>query len=152
MKNRIIGGIGIIILGALLAAGPQKLFKICEQSHHSGASNCFWTGQALIGIGIVFALLGFAYLIFSDTHVRAGLSLTVAANIILTFLQANVLIGMDADAMMACRVSTLPAVNVISVIALVLASINTIYLLRTKRGKGAGGNARTNTLDTIPGL
>jgi hypothetical protein len=134
MKNRIIAGSAAISGGALIALGPQTLFKICDQSHHAVTSICFWTGQAAIGIGAVLALLGGAYFFFRSPQIRAGLSLGIAANIILLVLTANVLIGMDEMPMMACRVSTLPALNVISAVDLVLASINTVYLLRKQNG------------------
>lgn len=142
MKNRIFGGIGLVLTGVLLAVGPHTIFKICDQSHHqAGASNCFWTSQALLGIGLVFALLGLVYMAFKSASVRAGLSLSAAGNMLLTFLTANVFIGMDADAMMACRVTTLPAVNTIAVIGFILTAVNTIYLLRQGGAKGVTGNA-----------
>ncbi|MDR0905457.1 MAG: DUF4418 family protein [Oscillospiraceae bacterium] len=133
-KNRIIGGVATVVTGALTAVGPHTIFKICDQGHHEGHSVCFWTGQATIGVGIIVALLGVAYLIFASEQTRAGISLSVAATSVLTFLLANVLIGMDDMAMMACRVKTLPALNVISILSFALAIGNTVYLL-VKSGK-----------------
>jgi hypothetical protein len=133
MKNRIIAGIATIVTGALLAIGPQALFKICDQGHHEGHSVCFWTGQAAIGIGIVLVLLGILYLVFSNPGIRAGLSIGIALNLVLILLVANVLIGTCDSAMMRCNTTTLPALNVISVLALVLAAVNTGYLLRSPR-------------------
>lgn len=147
MKNRVIAGTITIITGFLVAVGPQTLFKICDQSHHGGVSTCFWTGRALIGVGIVFALLGIAYLFFRDTRLRAGLSLAAAANVVLTFLLANLLIGMDPDPMMACRIATLPALNIISVLALIFAVINTLYLLRVKEG----GSGHASLINAVSG-
>jgi hypothetical protein len=48
----------------------------------------------------------------------------------------------DPDPMMSCRLKTLPALNVISAAALVLAVVNVIWLLR---GASSGGG------DTIEG-
>jgi hypothetical protein len=140
MKNRIIGGLGAILTGGLVAIGPQTIFKICEQSHHTGPSVCFWTSRAVIGTGVVFALLGISYILSRSPLLRAGLSFAAAANVILTFLLANVLIGMDSDAMMACRVKTLPALNVISTIVFALAAGNFVWLIRGNP-PGAKGEA-----------
>jgi hypothetical protein len=147
VKNRIVVGAATIATGALLAIGPQALFRICEQSHHAAPSICFWTGQATIGIGIMLGLFGLGYLLFSDPGVRTGLSIGIGLALLLTFLVANVLIGMDGDAMMACRTTTLPALNVITVIAFLLSAANTGYLLRLPRNEKPVGN-ETAAVDT----
>jgi len=152
MKNRIIGGIGQIIVGALVAVGPQTIFKICDQSHHSTPSTCFWTGQALIAVGIAFALLGVCYLFFSDTHLRTGLSLASCVTVVLVILITNVFPGMDEDSMMSCRVTTLPTLNFISIVSLALGAVNTGYLIRKKAvsyESEADGNARHDNTQII---
>jgi hypothetical protein len=151
MKNRIIVGIATIITGALLAIGPQALFKICDQGHHEGHSVCFWTGQAAIGIGIVLALLGLLYLAFSNPGIRAGLSIGIALDLVLILLVANVLIGTCDSAMMRCNTTALPALNVISVLALALAVVNTGYLFRRLHlGAPRGSQAATASDPAAP--
>jgi hypothetical protein len=136
-KNQIGGGIIAIITGTLIAFGPHSLFKICDQGHHhAGHSTCYWTAQAAIGIGILLSILGVIYLFIRSTQLRAGLSMAFAGNTVLMLFIANILIGVDADAMMACRLKTLPALNVISIIAFILAIINTIWLLRQSSQRG----------------
>jgi hypothetical protein len=137
MKNRIIVGVLVIMTGALLAVGPYTLFEICDQGHHEGHSICFWTRQVTLGIGIVLILLGVFYIVFNDPGIHAGLSIGIAAGFVLTLLVANVLIGVDDDPMMSCRTTTLPALNVISVLSFVLAVVNTGYLLRLIRIRDA---------------
>jgi hypothetical protein len=135
MKNRAAGGLIAVISGSLAAFGPQSLFKICDQGHHmmsGGHSVCYYTAQASIAIGVLIALLGIAYFIFADGSVRAGLSLAIAGSSTLLFAIANILIGMDEMETMACRVATLPALNVISIITFTLAAVNTVWLLRTR--------------------
>jgi hypothetical protein len=127
MKNRLAAGPLAAISGLLVAIGPQTMFKICDPSHHA-VSNCFWTGQALIGVGSILAALGIAYIFISSPQTRAGVSLAIASDAILVFLIANVLIGMDDNPMMACRTTTLPILNIISVLTFVLAAANTVYL------------------------
>jgi hypothetical protein len=133
-RNRIIGGLTAAASGALTAIGPQTLFRICDQTHHmEGLSVCFWTARAEIGIGTLIALIGVAYIFFADRHARVGLSLGAAGAALLSLAVANFLIGVDDSPMMACRLATLPALNVVAVITVVLASANTVWLLRNDR-------------------
>ncbi|MDR2357169.1 MAG: DUF4418 family protein [Oscillospiraceae bacterium] len=145
MKNRLIGGGVTVLTGALLAAGPRTVFKICDQSHHAGHSTCFWTAQTTLGIGIVLALIGVAYVFFTDARIRAGLSLAAAGDVLFVLLTANVFIGVDSDPMMSCRLKTLPALNVISAAALVLSAVNVIWLLRGPARGGGEKVERTRT-------
>ncbi|MDR3137221.1 MAG: DUF4418 family protein [Coriobacteriales bacterium] len=133
MQNRLLVGLSTIVVGILLALGPQLLFKICDQEHHVGHSACYWTGQATIAIGIVLVLLGTVYLLFNNAGIRAGLSIGITSALVLTLLVVNVLIGVDPDPMMPCHTTTLPALNVISILSLALAVANTGYLLRLVR-------------------
>jgi hypothetical protein len=147
MKNRLIVGPITVIAGLLTAVGPQTLFRICEPSHHATVSSCFWTGQAVIGVGSVLAALGIAYIFFANEGVRAGISIAIAANALLTILLANLLIGMDNNAMMSCRLSTLPALNIISVLTIVLAAANAFHLLlKIRRGGATIANAATDSI------
>jgi F0F1-type ATP synthase assembly protein I len=133
LKNRTFIAAVSLILGVGVAVGPQSLFKICDQTHgaHMGSySVCHYTAQAEIGIGIVLALLGVAYFIFSNPNTHIGLTVGIALSAVLAFLVPNVLIGMDADPMMACRTATLPALNILSVAAILFAAGNLLYLSR----------------------
>ncbi|MDR1640570.1 MAG: DUF4418 family protein [Clostridiales bacterium] len=143
MKNRLIAGPLAAISGLLVAIGPQTMFKICDPSHHS-VSNCFWTGQALIGVGSVLATLGVIYIFIASQQTRAGLSLAIASDAVLAFLIANVLIGMDSNPMMACRTTTLPILNIISVLTFVFAIGNTIYL--AAKGRVVPANEAADSL------
>jgi hypothetical protein len=139
MKNRIIAGTSVITGGALVALGPWTLFKICDQSRHTEPTTCYWTGRAAIGIGVTLALSGLTYFFFRSPKFRAGLSIGMALTVVLLFLTANILIGVCEMPEMACRLRTLPALNVISVPGFVLAVLNTVYLLK-KPAAGASGS------------
>ncbi|MDR0819672.1 MAG: DUF4418 family protein [Oscillospiraceae bacterium] len=133
LKNRAAAAAVSVVSGALVAAGPQSLFKICDQSHHAhtgGFSTCYYTAQAEIGIGIVLALLGIAYLLFSNPDTHIGLTIGIALGALLAFLAPNALIGMDSDPMMACLTATLPALNIITIATFLFAAGNIIYLTR----------------------
>jgi hypothetical protein len=138
MKNRLLYGSFVVIAGLLTSIGPQTIFKICEPSHH-GIENCFWTGQAAIGIGALLAALGLASALFSNKGARAGLSLAIGGNSALMLLVANLLIGVHEDPMMQCRIAALPALNVISVLTVAASAAN--FALLSAKGEDGGARA-----------
>ncbi|SHN83398.1 protein of unknown function [Desulfitobacterium chlororespirans DSM 11544] len=125
--SRLALGIFILILGILIALGPQYIFKICEQ-HHGTTTACFWTARALIGVGGVIALLGAAVIFLKSTPLLAGLSLAVLLNSILAFLIPNLLIGVCGEATMDCRVVTLPALNILTILSIIISAGSTGFL------------------------
>jgi hypothetical protein len=130
-KNRAIAGIGGVILGGLIALGPQYVFKICEQTgHHGGVTRCFWTGRAEIGVGALVAAIGAVYLLTRDARIRAGLSLAASLSGVLSLAVADVLIGVCEDANMSCRLAALPALNIVGILTAAAAAANALYLLR----------------------
>ena len=129
IKNRISVGVGVIVLGILIAVGPQFLFKICEQTGH-GATDCFWLGQAELGVGGVVVVLGILCLLSGKTKIRIGLSLALTSDGILSLLFVNLLLQVCEELHMNCRMVTLPALNIISVTLIAVAAINTVYLFK----------------------
>jgi hypothetical protein len=138
VKNRVIGGAAAIVVGLLTAIGPQLLFKICDQNHHmeadGAASVCYYTAKAAIAIGAVTAILGILYIVFVSRQIRAGFSIAIALNALAVFAIANFLIGVDDMAMMSCRMYTLPALNVISLLSFAAALVNAIWLIKKQQG------------------
>jgi hypothetical protein len=136
-KNRLLIGLTTVASGALTAAGPFSLFKICStEGHHAMATGaesaelvCHYTANAELGIGIVIALLGIAYLLFSNPNTHIGLSFGVGLSSVFSLLAVNVLIGVHSPPM-SCAVKTLPALTLISTITIVLILGNIVYLLR----------------------
>ena len=55
MKNKLMS-IGTMIIGVLLAAGPQFLFKVCPVGDKP--MKCFYTAKALIAVGVILAVVG----------------------------------------------------------------------------------------------
>jgi hypothetical protein len=45
MKIRM-GGIAVIVLGLLIALGPQFLFKVCDPAAGGAFMKCHWSAQA----------------------------------------------------------------------------------------------------------
>ncbi|MDR1884704.1 MAG: DUF4418 family protein [Synergistaceae bacterium] len=137
--KHVAAGLFFIVFGVLIAVGPKYIFKICEQDH-GHATNCLWTARAELGIGIVIALLGAAYILSREVPLLAGLSLSLVLNGALAFLIPNILMGMCEHPHMDCRLVTLPSLNVISLTATLAAAANTVRLIRKYRGD-ARGNA-----------
>jgi hypothetical protein len=136
MKKRLLVGTGFIVLGGLIALGPQYLFKICEQTHHS-ITKCFWAAQGEIGIGAVIGVLGIGYVLFKRADIHLGFSIALALNGILAFLIPHRLIGVCEHPDMACRLATLPALTILSIATVLLALVN-IVMLKINRRIGYG--------------
>lgn len=163
MKSRIIIGAVIIVLGLLLAVGPQTIFPVCgvhgyadsamsmeddamghdamsddgaSEAGHSGNGSkmkCYWTGQAEIGAGLVIAVIGIFLLIFKERNIRAGLSLSLVPLGIYALLIPNLLIGVCGSAHMECRTLALPAITIISAAVSVVSAVNVFLLLKAEK-------------------
>ena len=128
MKNRYITSIIHIILGVLLILIPTVLFPVCPSDEMR--MSCFYTSKAEIGLGILSIILGIAELIASKDEIRAGLGIAQAAVAVLVLLYPLKLTGLCGMSDMRCRVQTLPALIVFSVILFVFSAINVVYLLK----------------------
>ena len=124
MTKKIIS-IVIIVLGLLLALGPQFLFKVCDTD--PTIMRCHWMARAEVGIGGIIALLGIALFIFTDIKIQLGLSIGVLLTGINALLIPHVLIGGCASPSMACNTTAIPTITVISI--LLLAGIS-LYILQ----------------------
>ncbi|MDR3354057.1 MAG: DUF4418 family protein [Synergistaceae bacterium] len=133
MKNRIISGVGAIIMGLLIALGPQFLFKLCAPMEGGRWMKCHWTGQAEIGVGFLMAVLGVGLLISASEEVRLGLSLSLLFTGGLALSLPHALIGGCEMARMPCRAVTFPSLTVIGVLSIVGFAINSSYLYRKRR-------------------
>jgi hypothetical protein len=131
MKNRIASGAAAIVFGLLIALGPQFLFKVCPVMGDM-AMKCHWSAQAEIGVGGLIALLGVALIVFASPQIRLGLSVGVFLSGVLALLIPHVLIGGCPAHHMDCRKIAFPAITVISVLLLITAAFNALYLARKK--------------------
>jgi hypothetical protein len=131
MKNRIIAGGGVIILGLLIALGPQFLFKVCEPTAEGAFMRCHWSAQAEIGIGgPLIAGLGIALILFADPRIRLGLTIGIFLSGVLALLIPHTLIGGCSMHSMACRKVAFPAITVLSILLLIGMAFNTLFLAR----------------------
>ncbi len=120
MKQKVTS-IGTIVLGALLAAGPQFLFKPCPTTEKF--MKCFWSCKALIVVGAILALVGLLQLISKEVKSRKVLAVVGLALAVSAILIPNVIIGGCVKADMACKILTFPITNALSAAAIVLQGI-----------------------------
>ena len=117
MKNKITS-IGTILVGLLLSAGPQFLFKPCPTTEKF--MKCFWSCKALIVVGAILALVGLLQLIAKEAKSRKALSVIGLALAISAILIPTVIIGGCAKPEMACKMLTFPVTHTLSAAAIVL--------------------------------
>jgi hypothetical protein len=130
MKNRIFSGGGVVVLGLLIAMGPQFLFKVCGLTADGGFMRCHWSAQAEIGVGGLIAALGIALVFFANPQHRLGLTIGIFLSGVLALLIPHTLIGGCSMHSMACRKTTFPAITVISILLLIGMALNALYLTR----------------------
>ncbi len=131
MKNRISISILFILSGLLVVLIPTVLFPVCSAEKMKMA--CFFTKKAEIGLGVVIAAIGALYFFFKNEGVRLGLSLTQILLSALILLYPTKLIGICKSTDMACRVKTLPALIVVTVLLGVVSIGNSLYLAVFKK-------------------
>lgn len=139
MKNRVFSGGGVIVLGLLIALGPQFLFKVCPVVEGM-FMKCHWSARAEIGIGgPLIAGLGTALIFFASPHIRLGLTIGIFLSGVLALLIPHVLIGGCAMHSMACRKAAFPAITVLSILLLISMALNGLYLAgKIFRGRDSG--------------
>ncbi len=156
MRNRLISGIALILLGVLLALGPQTIFPVCgvhkestnsmqssiaTQSSESEMSSakmtskmkCYWTARTEIGIGAMIAVIGVLLLLIGDSRIRIGLSIAALLNSFFSASIPTILIGVCGSKHMSCNKLALPAILILSSFTAVLLIINIIYLFKTHK-------------------
>lgn len=134
MRNRLVFGILTIIIGLLIALGPQTVFPVCGVHEHSEETmKCFWTARAELGAGILISLLGLFAALTDSIRIRIGLTAAVLLNGILALLLPTVLIGVCGSTRMGCRALSLPALSILSGLLIAIAIINGAYLNRINR-------------------
>ncbi|MCL2444080.1 MAG: DUF4418 family protein [Treponema sp.] len=126
MKKNVIIGSVFVIMGLLIALGPQVLFKVCTHGE-SGFPLCHWTAQAEIGIGLLIAALGICMIVFSDLKTHLGLSIGLfMAGLIALFIPHSLIGGCLIDTM-ACRKVAFPALTVKCIVVMILSATVLVY-------------------------
>ena len=126
MKQKITS-IGSLLVGLLLAVGPQFIFKPCPTTEKF--MKCFWSCKALIAVGTILAVISLFRLIAKQAETQKYLALCGLLCCVFAILIPTVIIGGCAKADMICKVLTFPVTHSISVIGIIL---NTLALLSNK--------------------
>jgi hypothetical protein len=138
MKNRLLSGIAVAVLGLLIALVPVYIFPTCSKLIETTAGGtvpmkCFWSGRAEIGIGLLILCGGVLLAFFKSPFTRIGISLMTALAGVLGLLVPNLLIGGCGMPTMACRMSTFPALIVLSLLTVAACAANALYLWRRNK-------------------
>jgi len=123
MKQKITS-IGTLIVGLLLAFGPQFIFKPCPTTEKF--MKCFWSCKALIVVGAVIAIIALLQLIAKEKESKKLLSVAALALLVSAILIPTVIIGGCAKPEMACKMLTFPVTHSLSVVGIVLQGIGLV--------------------------
>ena len=132
MKNRILFAAAFILLGLLVILAPTVLFPVCESDMKMA---CFFTKKAEIGVGLVIAALGVIYFFLKNKDIRLGISIAQFLNAGLVLAFPAKLTGLCKMSDMACRVKTYPALIVLSVLLVLTAAANIVFLIKSESEK-----------------
>ncbi|SHH74736.1 protein of unknown function [Sporobacter termitidis DSM 10068] len=94
---------------------------------------CHGTGQAALGLGALIAVSGVLLILLRSKQTRLGLSIALFLNGILALLIPTALIGVCDGAQMSCRMLALPALTILSSLAIIAAAANAVYLYQSDK-------------------
>ncbi|GAE87907.1 DUF4418 family protein [Acetivibrio straminisolvens] len=89
---------------------------------------CQSTAKAELVLGILTIAVGVLMLLIKNRKFRIGLNIAAIPIGILAFLFPNNITGVCSKVHMTCRSLTLPMLSLISIVLVVFAGINTVYL------------------------
>ena len=130
MKNRIIFATAFVLLGLLVILAPTVIFPVCESEMKMA---CFFTKKAEIGVGLLIAAIGVVSFFLKNKDIRIGLSIAQFLNAALVLALPLKLTGLCKKSDMACRVKTLPALIVLSVLLAVTAAAEIFILAKSEQ-------------------
>lgn len=108
MKQFSPGAAAALVLSCVIAVGSVSFLGPCV--HEDGSfGSCHWAGQAMLGIGLLLAVLNLAALLVKDGRLRAGLLFAAAAAAVLGLFVPGTLIRLCGMATMRCRAVMRPA-------------------------------------------
>jgi len=121
-------GVLLVILGILVILVPWIIFPVCEMEGSyvvtaAGAKlpmTCGWTARAESGVGALIVVAGGLLIARSSAETRQAVGIFSIAMGALVVLFPTVLIGMCKVATHPCRMTTLPALEVLGVIVIII--------------------------------
>ena len=130
-KNKITG-IVIALLGLLTALIPTVIFKVCA-AMDGKFMKCHWTSQVEVALGIAVLVLGLLIVLAKENAASSAYAVASAINGVLVILIPTVVIGVCGSADMPCHSGTKPALIIAGSLIVVVALINTISYLASKK-------------------
>lgn len=133
MKNRLVMSMFYIINGLLMCLGPKYVFVGCKlDSDHP--MKCWWSTQAILGIGILFIMVGICYILIKSKDINIGISLISIFISIYSICIPKFLIGGCKKSTMPCLAVEFPSIYLICGILIIISIINIIYLRKRIEG------------------
>jgi len=130
MNKYRIPAIIVLVLSLLLAIGSQTFLGACVHDDGSFGA-CHWACRALLGEGILLAVLALATLALKRE--RPGLYLAMLPASLLGMLTPGTLIAICKAPTMRCRMVTRPAMMVLFALAFIAALIGWLLSRREAR-------------------
>ena len=132
MNKTKITGIVIALLGLLTALIPTVIFKVCA-AMDGKFMKCHWTSQVEVALGIAVLVLGLLIVLAKENAASSAYAVASAVNGVLVILIPTVVIGVCGSADMPCNSGTKPALIIAGALIIVVALINTISYLASKK-------------------
>lgn len=132
MNKTKITGIVIALLGLLTALIPTVIFKVCS-AMDGKFMKCHWTSQVEVALGIAVLVLGLLIVLAKENAASSAYAVASAVNGVLVILIPTVVIGVCGSADMPCNSGTKPALIIAGALIIVVALINTISYLASKK-------------------
>ena len=134
MKRFSAGAAIALLLSAVIAVGSVSFLGPCV--HEDGSfGSCHWAGQAMLGIGLLLAVLSLAALLVKDGGLQAGLLFAAAAAAVLGIFIPGTLIRLCGMATMRCRAVMRPAMTLLCALTAACSLLGGIAAYR-KAGRG----------------
>jgi drug/metabolite transporter (DMT)-like permease len=129
-SDKMVNGIGalLVILGIVVILTPWVIFPVCEMHGiymdmgmgMKSIMTCGWTARAESGIGALIVVAGALLIARSTPETRQAVGVFSIALGALVVLIPTVLIGMCKVAEHPCRVLTLPALEILGIIVILV--------------------------------
>jgi len=126
-KAKPVVGVILTLLAALLLFGVATFAGPCQEHGDQGLSSCVWASRAVLGVGVVAAVLAIVRIFETDEGERRGLSLACALLGFLAAAMPGFIIDTCADSAMHCNAVMRPfvvavglAIGVVGAVDLVL--------------------------------
>lgn len=137
MKNKTLSGIVLAILGALISFMPKWLM---DEHCINARMNCFWSGKAELGIGLLIVILALLLIYFESKEIRMGINLSLALIGIFSALITSVLIGFcggSCGAKCTCSPAATYIMTGLGVLVTILSCLNLFQLnkIQLKKNK-----------------